>query len=237
MDLYNYVNASVLNKKAVVLALLFLSFSAFGANIQHFHKDRLFRDVASLVSANAKIRDIIYDKEAVSNFNKNCAGKVIRKLYASKSQYDLGTINLSCSSNDAEISLRFKIKGMVPILVTKHRILRHQLIDKTNVILKFEDMSNVRRSNLFSFKHINNVKAKRDLQMGDFLNFGDIYSPPAIKRNTKVRIIVRNNNFYLEQQGKALDDGYINDVINVENTQSLTIIRAKVLNSFSVEVL
>lgn len=237
MDLYNYVKASVLNKKAVVLALLFFSFNAFSKNILQYQQDKLTIEIAELVSVKAKIIDILFDKNAVSNFNKNCTGKLISKLYASKSRYDSGTVNLSCGSNNAEISLRYKIEGTVPVLVTRNRILRHQLIDKTNTMLEFKVMSNVRRSNIFSFKNINNVRAKMDLGKGRFLNFGDIYSPPAIKRNSNVRIIVHNDKFYLEEQGKALDDGYINDVINVVNNQSLTIIRAKILNSFSVEVL
>lgn len=237
MDLYNYVKVSVLNKKAAVLALLFFSFNAASKNTPQYQQDKLTNEIAALVSIKAKIIEIIFDKNAVSSFNKNCTGKLISKLYASKSRYDSGTVNLSCSSNNAEISLRYKIKGTVPVLVTKNRILRHQFIDKTNTMLEFEVMSNVRRSNIFSFKYINNVRAKMDLENGRFLNFGDIYSPPAIKRNSNVRIIVHNDKFYLEEQGKALDDGYINDVINVVNNQSLTIIRAKILNSFSVEVL
>lgn len=237
MDLYNYVKTNVLNKKAVVLALLFLSFNAASQNRLQPQKEKLTSEIAALVSVKAKIAEIIFDKKAVSSFNKNCTGKLITKRDASKSRYDSGTVNLSCSSNNAEISLRYKIKGTVPVLVTRNRILRHQLIDKTNTTLEFEDMSTVRRSNIFSFKDINDVRAKRDLEKGKFLNFGDIYSPPTIMRNSNVRIIVHNDKFYLEEQGKALDDGYINDVINVVNNQSLTIIRAKVLNSFSVEVL
>jgi flagella basal body P-ring formation protein FlgA len=64
----------------------------------------------------------------------------------------------------------------------------------------------------------------------------DLYDPPVIVHGQQVEAVVRKGNVELSVQVRAIQDGKMGDVIQVENTDSHKVLKAKVLDEKKVLV-
>jgi flagella basal body P-ring formation protein FlgA len=68
------------------------------------------------------------------------------------------------------------------------------------------------------------------------LRVTDLFDPPVIVRGQIVEALVQKGNVELSVQVRAVQDGKMGDIIQVENTDSHKVLKAKVLDEKKVLV-
>ncbi len=76
--------------------------------------------------------------------------------------------------------------------------------------------------------------ASMPLPAGTILRVSDLFDPPVIEHGQVVQGVVERGNIELTVEVRALEDGKAGDTIQVENTDSHTILRGKVLDEKTV---
>lgn len=76
----------------------------------------------------------------------------------------------------------------------------------------------------------------RTLNSGKPVRSGDVGAPVLVEKGRIITVILQTERMVLSVQGRAMEDGALDDVIRVQNTQSNTVIDAVVTGSGRVEV-
>jgi len=78
--------------------------------------------------------------------------------------------------------------------------------------------------------------AKKRLMPGKILHVTDVKAKPIVLKGTEVRIVFRKKNLSIESSGVAMEDGAMNDMIRIKNSESGKIVKATVIEANMVMV-
>jgi len=126
-------------------------------------------------------------------------------------------VHYSRSASGTEtIPVTAKIRTFQNVLVAAQTIQPHCRIESEQVsLVKTEstDLSNP----VIDLSQLKDKWTSRWIQSGKALTFDMFDDEPVVKRGDEVIIVVRAKNVVVREQGNALQDGKLNEVINVVN--------------------
>ncbi len=114
------------------------------------------------------------------------------------------------------IPVTVRIRTFQNVLVSSQTIQPHALItpdEVTSVKTETTDILNP----VTSLSQLEGKWTSRWIQSGKPLTFNMFHDVPVVKRGDNVTIIYRANNIVVQEQGSAVQDGRMNQIINVTN--------------------
>ncbi len=122
----------------------------------------------------------------------------------------------------------------IPVLV--RRIEPGEVIAKRDIQWISTRVDRLSRNTVSSQDRLLGKSPRRPLRPGERILSADLREPLLVTKNSIVTIRLANSRMVLTAQGRALDQGAVDDVVRVMNTKSKQIISATVVESGLVQV-
>lgn len=140
---------------------------------------------------------------------------------------------------DGEVAKTFHVRVRVDVakevVVAAKTIQRHEIISEGDLALEVYDLCNVPSDVAFDPLLVVGMMAKHTIQAGRPVAFSSIQCPPVIARGDPVTLEAMAGGVIVAIPGEALEAGAVGDLIRVKNTSSGAIVRARVIDSQSVQ--
>lgn len=124
-----------------------------------------------------------------------------------------------------------QINTMVPLVFAKQRISKGSLLSEDNLMIKYQNINNVRGETISEIATIAGTKAKRNISNNKPLSMKNIC---YICKGESITIIAQSSNLHIKTKGIALTSGTIGDTIRVKNVKSNKTVFAQVKNTQQV---
>ncbi|HVM33115.1 MAG TPA: flagellar basal body P-ring formation chaperone FlgA [bacterium] len=145
------------------------------------------------------------------------------------------TVELAIDGREVrDLPLRLLINVMRPAVVTQAAVQAGDKFSGDNVALVRWPESKTPPNALRDLSGVLGRTANGFLPPKTVVALRDLYDPPVIHHGAEVSGVVRQGNVELQVSVRAIDDGKMNDVIRVENTDSHKLLKAKVLDEKTV---
>lgn len=131
-------------------------------------------------------------------------------------------------------TLKLRVSVIRSLYVASREIPKGQIIGEDDMALEERDMADIWGT---PATDIVGKEAKMTIKEGTVIMEGNLTLPPAVRRREGVLIIARKGSVEVTLSGMALSDGFIGDLIEVENTSSKKRFRARVIGEGVVEVI
>ncbi len=128
------------------------------------------------------------------------------------------------------------IKVIAPVVKSATTIQRHEIICKSDIIIKNEDITYQSSEIVFDENEIIGKRARTRIQPDTMFKTSMFEEYPVIQRGDIVTIFVDTDSFRITTSGRALEDGYEGKVIMVSNLNSKNRLYGLVRNGNQVEV-
>lgn len=132
--------------------------------------------------------------------------------------------------------IRLHIRKYADVVVVGERIKRFDEISLSNVSIQRKEITTLRENPLISLKLLTNMRARRNIAKDDILTKSNIELKPVVKSYSDVHIVYVSGLCKITAEGKALQDGYIGELIKVKNKSSGKIVFARVVDRKIVKV-
>ncbi|RKY62929.1 MAG: flagella basal body P-ring formation protein FlgA [Candidatus Latescibacterota bacterium] len=133
--------------------------------------------------------------------------------------------------------VRVSVRTFGPVLMLRHRVNRHHRIVEGDVVVVRTETTFLPEDVLRSLEEAVGLRTKRIIRADTVLRRSDLESPPAIRRGDRVRLRVVLPGIWAEAEGEAKADGWIGSVIPVRNIVSGKVVRGRVVDERTVEVI
>lgn len=130
-----------------------------------------------------------------------------------------------------QLYLPTKINTIVPLVFAKQRINKGTLLSEDNLIVKYQNINNIRGETISEIATISGTKAKRNISKNKPLSMNNIC---YVCKDDSVTIIAQSSNLRIKTKGIALSSGAIGDTIKVKNVKSKKTVYAEVKNTQQV---
>ena len=77
----------------------------------------------------------------------------------------------------------------------------------------------------------------KNLKKDDMVTLKDVEDPPLVKKGDVVALVAQNRSLTIRTSGISRQDGFVNDVIKVENLYSGELVQGRVTRKSTVEVI
>jgi flagella basal body P-ring formation protein FlgA len=135
-------------------------------------------------------------------------------------------VKISCSSSKPwHIFLPVKVVTTIPVLVTKNKINKGTILNKSNLEIDWRERSKIRNEIIDDIKLVIGARSKRTLSKGSVITKKSIC---AVCKNENVTIIAQSNNFIVKTAGIALKNATLGEQVKVKNIRSGRTINAQV---------
>lgn len=219
-----------------ILASLFFAVAAFGfspqniKDLQEAIKNEYLKEYPKAAILDIKITDI--SREDTQNLQYKAL-----EIQKQNLQKNNGVI-LAIFENDKNISkklfVRYEIEALVEILKAKYNLQKDKILTAEDVISENTKFK-VFYSKPLSIEAIGLLSTKRFIASGTILTEKDAAKAPAIKKNSNVYAIMKQDSLEIELEVTALEDGGINDTITVRTKNGKTM-RAFVASKNRLEI-
>ena len=129
-----------------------------------------------------------------------------------------------------------EIRVFEAVLVANHNLNRGTLLDNSHFSLHEMDISQLRRTPLFSDEDASGKELKYSLTAGSPLSLEALQLPKVVQRGDLVQLVAETQSLQVRQQAEALEDGEIGKVIDVRNTSSRLVVQAVVVAAGKVKI-
>ncbi len=136
----------------------------------------------------------------------------------------------------ARVRLLGYIEAMLPVLVLKRPLSRHQIIRAEDLIFERRPLSRLPKDVLTKAREAVGLRTRVSLRAGQVLRRSALEVPPVIKRGKLVRILAEGPGFMVSAVGEARQDGRPGEIIRVRNLTSKREIFARVIDAQTVKV-
>ena len=179
----------------------------------------------------SKIKDLYLPQGEVSYHIKKIGNVQKRGGYIS------WEINFKIDEEDLKkLIVRTKVSWVQDVYLAKKKIKRGEKITFNKLKIASKDTSGQKVGELIDMKSLVGKHARRDILPGELIKKNLLESPILIKEGKQVVLIYKTNNLELQTVAKVLKSGRLGQIIPVRNIASKKIIRARVMDSSSVEV-
>jgi len=134
------------------------------------------------------------------------------------------------------VPLRAVVEVLRPVLVAKGHVDKGQILTEDKVGLKRLPTSRIPPDALKDLKGVVGHKAALPLEQGAVVRVVSVEDPPVIHRGATIMAVVTRGNIEITVSVRALANGKAGEVIQVENTESHKVLRARVLDEKTVLV-
>lgn len=131
-----------------------------------------------------------------------------------------------------KILVKYELLLDVPVLNSKK--FANEIISKEDLVYKRYDLRKLRKDTEIYVENIENRMVNRNLYVQRPILSNTLQEPYSIYRNDKIRIQYLKNGVRINTIGRAMENGYIGDVINVQYENSKLL--AKVISAETVSV-
>ena len=132
--------------------------------------------------------------------------------------------------------VRLNIRLFDTVLVAVNKISRHEELQATDFVAKYEEITSLREQPVRSVEALERTRAKTNVRLGEILTSDVLQPVPDIEVGGEVTIIYADTWGKITTPGKVLQDGLIGETVRVKNQSSGKIITAQVVDSRSVSV-
>lgn len=134
-------------------------------------------------------------------------------------------------------NLRFDVKLYRQVAVAAHQVRAGEILTSENLRYERMDTGHLKTGYFTDMSKVIGLETRRPLTPGMVVTDLMLNKPNVIKRGDLVNIIVRIGGMEVIVVGKAMQDGYVGQLIRIQNTNSNKFISAKVLDETTVQVL
>ena len=146
-------------------------------------------------------------------------------------------VGVRCEGTDPwRIYVPVKIALPGEVVVTARPIARGQVLTRRDLMLREEDLSQVRRAYYKDPSALVGLRATRNLSQSTILTTSSVEADEVIERGADVMIVSATSGIRVSVRGEALEDGARDERIRVKNLSSGQTIEARVLGPGRVEV-
>ena len=139
-------------------------------------------------------------------------------------------------STALKIPIKGKITRMIEIPVLIQALDRQAIIQDSDITYKAYPANILRQKIILSEDDLVGMVVTKPIQPGQPVKIRAVRPQILVQRNKLITIKFQRPGLYLTTQGKALEDGTLNETIRVENTQSKIIVQALVTDLGHVTV-
>ncbi|MFA5232856.1 MAG: flagellar basal body P-ring formation chaperone FlgA [Sulfurimonas sp.] len=144
-----------------------------------------------------------------------------------------GIVNIKTPQNK-KLFFDYYIIANVPIYTSKDAIKKEMRISHSNCIKKNIALESFRAKPLQNID-TKSFQAKRHIPKGMILTTRDVETLAVIKRDAPINVSFNKDGIAITFSAKALQDGKVNDIINVQNSSG-KILKARVTGSSTAEM-
>ncbi len=175
-----------------------------------------------------------------SELNKTlvtCANAITMDFPEGTNRDHFNAVELSCGSPVAwKILVPVNISILTKVVVAKHNIISHQVINEDDVDISSTDKSHL-YSGFFTEKTmVVGQMSNQSISAGMVLTKRNIQQPTLVHRNEVIDLTAKNNSITVMMKGVARSDGGLHDMIKAYNPSSKKMLDAVVIGSGRVEV-
>ncbi len=148
----------------------------------------------------------------------------------------IAMVSVRAGEHSADVSVSGSAVKLIDMPVMLHRVRRGETVTSADVEWRAIPADRIERDALDRLDGIIGQAATRTLMPGSTVAETDLRPPFAIRKGDLVTMIVEAGGLAVTAQGRALDDGAMNDVVRVMNVGSKRVVDARVAGSQTVRV-
>lgn len=122
------------------------------------------------------------------------------------------------------------------MLVASRNLNRGTLLDDSHCSLQEMDISQLRRTPLFTGEDAIGKELKYSLTAGSPLSLESLQLPKVVQRGDMLQLVAETESLQVRQQAEALEDGEVGKVIDVRNSSSRLVVQAVVVAAGKVKI-
>ncbi|MGM0462919.1 MAG: flagellar basal body P-ring formation chaperone FlgA [Fibrobacterota bacterium] len=134
------------------------------------------------------------------------------------------------------LSVQVRIEEEAKVPLSTGRYSRGEKIRPENITWERRDISDLHSPPLTRDDFTAVLRAKNTIRPGTVLTQTNAEESPAIVRGEKISLMYRTERMQLSLNARARQDGYVGDIIRVENTQNHTMLTARVVDTGVAEI-
>ena len=169
------------------------------------------------------------------NYGGKCSGFLTAELQGGQIKRS-NVVKITCSRKEKPYSVNVPVTVIVQraTLMASQNIAKGSIVDASVLEKNFINENLNTSGNVTDTQAIVGAKARRDIRAGEIINIDDFC---IIAKGDLVNIVARSEGLEIKTQGQALEDGKLNDLIQVKNIKSKKVIQAQVIGPNLVQVI
>ena len=135
-------------------------------------------------------------------------------------------VNQACFK---KITTTVHIVTFEKVVVAQKNFARHEKIEPDDLRIEHRETTELDGAVFHSIEQLTGFRITRTIQDGSILTDNKVEPIPLIKRGEIVTLVLKWDNLYVTALGKALKDGYKNEIISVKNLDSKKYLKGEVI--------
>ena len=224
---------------AVSLFLIFYStlLSAAGYHAHQQIRDAAIEYVRTHIPDDIRIKEIKAGKIDSRIHFKQCSQALEASSSSNKTIARNWTINVRCMDTPTwSIYIPVKSILMRNMVSSKTTITRGEMLNKNNLQLTEQEISNQNYNHFSSFSDVSGREARRTIRPNRVIKSSMLQEALLVHKKETVMIYAMNSKLKISMKGTALRSGRYNQMIKVRNNSSHKIIEALVIERGIVSV-
>lgn len=168
---------------------------------------------------------------------RGCENEITADFKRDPGQQPHTTLELACNDTNPWklfVSAHVEIFGM--IVVAANPIARGQILQLSDLMLSEAQVNQHRADIVTNSKQVEGMIAKRSIAAGQAINSRLLRAPELVDRGDEVTIIAQGETIAIRTTGTALSSGSLGQQIQVKNSRSERVIKARVIDRGQVAV-
>lgn len=168
-------------------------------------------------------------------------GKIRIRLFQKSPGRLEGYVKLAAIiSVDGVVRNEVKLYGLVDlfesVVCTSRYLQRGEILKKEDAYLARKNLSHLSPKIFTDISKVIGLRAKHNIKEETCLKEWMLERPPVVDRGDRVTILAESDSLRVTVPGKALEKGYLNELIRIQNSMSKKEIYARVINPSTVLV-
>jgi flagella basal body P-ring formation protein FlgA len=148
------------------------------------------------------------------------------------------TVRVSCEGVPAwKIHVPVDVDTIGSVVTTVHGLARGAVLQRSDLVLSETELGRLGHGYFLDPTLVVGQRLKRPMPAGTILTPNLLEVPAAVKRGQTVTIVANTGGIGVKMNGKALEDGALGQVIDIENATSGRRLQGIVRSARSVEIL
>ncbi len=193
-----------------IAASLFAFSDKAEADLKSAIKNEYIKEYPQIAVVSIKVQE--GSKESISGYRYSAIEMQRQNL--TKNNGVVLAIFVNEKNETKRVFVRYEIEALLEVLKAKHNLQKDKILSQEDV-----NIENIALKNIF-FKpltkdELGSVSTKRFISGGTVITQKDASKPPAVRKNSIVYAVIRQDAIEIEMEVTALEDGDIGDTINV----------------------